>query len=58
MESNRDEFILECNKKTAFEEVSANRDRLTEDEIVIKLIEAGFREMSAWRIAEELKRKS
>ena len=24
MKRNRDEFILECNKKTAFEEVSAN----------------------------------
>ena len=50
-------FIREANRQSALDTVTADREKMAEDEIVSYLLKtAEFREAEAWEIAEKLKR--
>ena len=52
----KEKFIREANRQSALDTVTADREKMTEEEIVLYLLNtADFREAEAWEIADELK---
>ena len=57
--TNKEKFIKDANRQSALDTVTADREKMTKEEIILYLIvTADFREAEAWEIADELKNKS
>ena len=55
----QEKFIREANRQSALDTVTADCEKMTEEEIVLYLLNtADFREAEAWEIADKLKNKS
>lgn len=55
----REKFIRQANRQSALDTVTADREKMTEEEIVLYLLNtADFGEAEAWEIADKLKNKS
>lgn len=55
----QEKFIREANRQSALDTVTADREKMTEEEIVLYLLNtADFGEAEAWEIADKLKNKS
>ena len=55
----QEKFIREANRQSALDTVNADREKMTEEEIVLYLLQmADFREAEAWEIADKLKNES
>ena len=50
-------FIKEADRLDALEYVTEQADKMTKTEIIIYLINNGFKEAKAWEIADKLKTK-
>lgn len=52
----QEKFIREANRQCALDTVTAEREKMTEQEIALYLLNtADFREAEAWEIADKLK---
>lgn len=51
-------FVKEADRLDALEYATEQADKLTKTEIIIYLINNGFKEAKAWEIADKLKNKS
>ena len=55
----KENFIREANRQTALDAVTTDREKMTEEEIILYLLNtADFSEAEAWEIADKLKNKS
>lgn len=55
----KEKFIREANRQTACDTVTADREKMTKDQICLYLLKtADFSEAEAWEIADKLKNKS
>lgn len=52
----KEKFIREANRQNALDTVTADREKMTKDEIISYLLKtADYKEAEAWGIADELK---
>lgn len=51
-------FIKDADRLDALEYVTEQADKMTKTEIIIYLINNGFKEAKAWEIADKLKNES
>ena len=55
----QEKFIREANRQSALDTVTADREKMTEEEIILYLLNtADFKEAEAWKIADKLKNES
>jgi hypothetical protein len=55
----KEKFIREANRQAAKDTATANREKMTAEEIALYLLRtAEFTEAEAWEIADKLKNKS